>query len=216
MTGNTPSASALPVWRSLLYVPANVRKYVDKAHTRGADAIQLALRPVHERRLRTDQLRDGPTHHLREASVDVHLAAGRVDHGHPDAEVVGVLPVAERSGGAHGSSSRAGWGILRPEAMQEAGRRDEGDRHRGHGWNGSGVTWRRQTRQFLHPCPPRFASMGGPRRRGAWRCLQPRTASASGLAAKSVIIVLFAAREGSAGVGGGRRRDNHAVCRRRS
>lgn len=33
----------LPIWRSLLYVPVNVDKYVDKAHTRGADAIQLDL-----------------------------------------------------------------------------------------------------------------------------------------------------------------------------
>src|SRR3954465_9020303 len=33
----------LPVWRSLLYVPANVEKYVDKAHTRGADCIQVDL-----------------------------------------------------------------------------------------------------------------------------------------------------------------------------
>ncbi|HEX2826485.1 MAG TPA: CoA ester lyase [Burkholderiales bacterium] len=33
----------LPVWRSLMYVPVNVEKYVDKAHTRGADAIQLDL-----------------------------------------------------------------------------------------------------------------------------------------------------------------------------
>lgn len=33
----------LPVWRSLLYVPANVEKYVDKAHTRGADCIQIDL-----------------------------------------------------------------------------------------------------------------------------------------------------------------------------
>ncbi|MSO54638.1 MAG: CoA ester lyase [Rhodospirillales bacterium] len=33
----------LPVWRSLLYVPVNVEKYVEKAHTRGADAIQLDL-----------------------------------------------------------------------------------------------------------------------------------------------------------------------------
>ncbi|MBI4206569.1 MAG: CoA ester lyase [Betaproteobacteria bacterium] len=33
----------LPVWRSLLYVPVNVDKFVDKAHTRGADAIQLDL-----------------------------------------------------------------------------------------------------------------------------------------------------------------------------
>src|SRR5438552_17074088 len=34
---------ALPLWRSLLYVPVNVEKYVDKAHTRGADCIQLDL-----------------------------------------------------------------------------------------------------------------------------------------------------------------------------
>lgn len=33
----------LPVWRSLLYVPVNVEKYVDKAHARGADCIQLDL-----------------------------------------------------------------------------------------------------------------------------------------------------------------------------
>ena len=33
----------LPVWRSLLYVPVNVEKYVDKAHTRGADCIQVDL-----------------------------------------------------------------------------------------------------------------------------------------------------------------------------
>ena len=33
----------LPVWRSLLYVPVNVEKFVDKAHTRAADVIQLDL-----------------------------------------------------------------------------------------------------------------------------------------------------------------------------
>jgi citrate lyase subunit beta/citryl-CoA lyase len=33
----------LPVWRSLMYVPVNVEKFVDKAHTRGADCIQLDL-----------------------------------------------------------------------------------------------------------------------------------------------------------------------------
>ena len=32
-----------PVWRSLLYVPVNVERYVAKAHTRGADAIILDL-----------------------------------------------------------------------------------------------------------------------------------------------------------------------------
>lgn len=33
----------LPVWRSLLFVPTNVERFVDKAHARGADAIQLDL-----------------------------------------------------------------------------------------------------------------------------------------------------------------------------
>ena len=33
----------LPVWRSLLYVPVNVERYVEKAHTRGADCVQLDL-----------------------------------------------------------------------------------------------------------------------------------------------------------------------------
>lgn len=33
----------LPPWRSLLFVPANVEKFVAKAHTRGADAIILDL-----------------------------------------------------------------------------------------------------------------------------------------------------------------------------
>jgi citrate lyase subunit beta/citryl-CoA lyase len=47
----------LPVWRSLLYVPANVEKYVDKAHTRGADCIQVDLEdsvpPAEKDRART-------------------------------------------------------------------------------------------------------------------------------------------------------------------
>jgi len=33
----------LPLWRSSLYVPVNVEKYVSKAHSRGADAIILDL-----------------------------------------------------------------------------------------------------------------------------------------------------------------------------
>jgi citrate lyase subunit beta/citryl-CoA lyase len=33
----------LPVWRSQLFVPVNVRNYVEKAHARGADAIILDL-----------------------------------------------------------------------------------------------------------------------------------------------------------------------------
>ncbi len=37
------AARALPVWRSLLYVPAHVDRFVDKAHLRGADCVQLDL-----------------------------------------------------------------------------------------------------------------------------------------------------------------------------
>ena len=33
----------LPLWRSMLFVPANVERFVDKAHERGADAIILDL-----------------------------------------------------------------------------------------------------------------------------------------------------------------------------
>ena len=40
---DTARRADLPVWRSLLYVPVNVPKYVEKAHTRGADALQLDL-----------------------------------------------------------------------------------------------------------------------------------------------------------------------------
>lgn len=47
----------LPVWRSLLYVPVNVEKYVDKAHARGADCIQVDLEdsvpPAEKDRART-------------------------------------------------------------------------------------------------------------------------------------------------------------------
>ncbi|MGZ9006052.1 MAG: aldolase/citrate lyase family protein, partial [Burkholderiales bacterium] len=47
----------LPVWRSLMYVPVNVDKYVEKAHTRGADVIQLDLEdsvpPAEKERART-------------------------------------------------------------------------------------------------------------------------------------------------------------------
>jgi citrate lyase subunit beta/citryl-CoA lyase len=36
-------AESVPTWRSLLYVPANARRFVDKAHQRGADAVILDL-----------------------------------------------------------------------------------------------------------------------------------------------------------------------------
>lgn len=37
------TTTKLPVWRSMLFIPAHVEKFVDKAHTRGADAIILDL-----------------------------------------------------------------------------------------------------------------------------------------------------------------------------
>lgn len=37
------SNAELPVWRSLLYVPVNVERFVDKAHARGADGVILDL-----------------------------------------------------------------------------------------------------------------------------------------------------------------------------
>jgi len=47
----------LPVWRSLLYVPVNVEKFIDKAHTREADVIQLdledAVPPAEKEKART-------------------------------------------------------------------------------------------------------------------------------------------------------------------
>jgi citrate lyase subunit beta/citryl-CoA lyase len=42
----------LPVWRSALYVPANVPRFIDGAHRRGADAIIVDLEdsvPIAER-----------------------------------------------------------------------------------------------------------------------------------------------------------------------
>ena len=36
----------LPTWRSLLYVPVTEKRFVDKAHERGADAILRRLLAV--------------------------------------------------------------------------------------------------------------------------------------------------------------------------
>ena len=33
----------MPVWRSMLFVPVNVPKFVETAHTRGSDAVILDL-----------------------------------------------------------------------------------------------------------------------------------------------------------------------------
>jgi citrate lyase subunit beta / citryl-CoA lyase len=65
----------MPVWRSLLYVPVNVEKYVDKAHTRGADCIQLDLE---------DSV---PAREKARARTLVADAAGRVRRGGADVVV---------------------------------------------------------------------------------------------------------------------------------
>jgi citrate lyase subunit beta / citryl-CoA lyase len=65
----------LPVWRSLMYVPVNVEKYVEKAHTRGADCIQLDLE---------DSVPPAEKEHARTL---VEKAAARVKRGGADVVV---------------------------------------------------------------------------------------------------------------------------------
>jgi len=71
----------LPVWRSLLYVPVNVEKYVDKAHTRGADCILLDLEdsvPAHEKD-NARKLVAGAAKRVRRAGADVAVRVNRPD-----------------------------------------------------------------------------------------------------------------------------------------
>jgi citrate lyase subunit beta/citryl-CoA lyase len=74
--------SELPVWRSLLYVPVNVEKFVDKAHTRGADCIQLDLE---------DSV---PPAQKAQARTLVEKAAARVRRGGADVVVRINQPLA--------------------------------------------------------------------------------------------------------------------------
>ncbi len=62
----------LPVWRSLLYVPAHVERFVEKAHLRGADGIQLDLEDA------------VPASEKEAARAAVERAAGRVRRGGAD------------------------------------------------------------------------------------------------------------------------------------
>jgi len=43
MQRSTPTTRALPMWRSLLFCPANAERFVARAHMRGADAVILDL-----------------------------------------------------------------------------------------------------------------------------------------------------------------------------
>ena len=69
----------LPVWRSLMYVPVNVDKYVDKAHTRGADVIQLdledAVPPAEKDKART--LVEAAAKKVRRGGADVVVRINR-------------------------------------------------------------------------------------------------------------------------------------------
>lgn len=77
--GTTEMSMELPLWRSLLYVPVNVEKYVDKAHTRGADCIQLDLEdsvPASEKERARLQL-EGAVRRVRAGGADVVVRINR-------------------------------------------------------------------------------------------------------------------------------------------
>ncbi len=73
------TARELPVWRSLMYVPVNVDKYVDKAHTRGADVIQLdvedSVPPAEKDKART--LVEAAAKKVRRGGADVVVRINR-------------------------------------------------------------------------------------------------------------------------------------------
>ena len=76
----------LPVWRSLLYVPVNVEKYVDKAHARGADCIQLDLEdsvPASEKAA-ARKLVPAAAKRVRRAGADVVV---RINHDLAEADL---------------------------------------------------------------------------------------------------------------------------------
>ena len=63
---------ALPIWRSMMFVPVNVQKFIDGAHTRGADVIILDLE---DSILPKDKA---------QARTLVHAAAAKVSRGGAD------------------------------------------------------------------------------------------------------------------------------------
>jgi citrate lyase subunit beta/citryl-CoA lyase len=68
------ASRGLPVWRSLLYVPVNVDRFVNRAHERGADAIKLDLE---------DSIAPSEKNHARTllATVVAKVARGGADVG---------------------------------------------------------------------------------------------------------------------------------------
>ena len=64
-----------PVWRSVLSVPANIDRFVDKAHTRGADCVQLDLEdsvPPQEKKAARKLIEAG-THKVGRGGSDISV-----------------------------------------------------------------------------------------------------------------------------------------------
>jgi citrate lyase subunit beta / citryl-CoA lyase len=103
------TSSPMPVWRSLLYVPINVERFVQKAHTRGADVVQLDLEdsvpPSEKARART--LVESVAPRVRVAGADVVVRINRPlslavrDIEHSVVEGVDALAVTKVAGAAH-------------------------------------------------------------------------------------------------------------------
>ena len=95
MKNNITNIQNNPVWRSLLYVPANNQRFIDKAHTRGADAIILDLE---------DSVPAAERDRARAMLVDSAAAVGRsgadvvVRINRPDAEAKSDLDAAVIAG----------------------------------------------------------------------------------------------------------------------
>lgn len=85
-----------PVWRSLLYVPANNPKFIDKAHTRGADAIILDLEdscPAAERPKAREMLADS-VRACGQAGADVTI---RINHDDWEADIEAAVVAGVRA-----------------------------------------------------------------------------------------------------------------------
>ncbi|MBJ6136094.1 HpcH/HpaI aldolase/citrate lyase family protein [Marinobacter litoralis] len=73
------NAPTLPTWRSLLFVPANNRRFLEKAHTRGADAVIVDLEdsvPFGEKKTARDHL-PVVVHQVTQSGADMLV---RINH----------------------------------------------------------------------------------------------------------------------------------------
>jgi citrate lyase subunit beta / citryl-CoA lyase len=99
----------LPVWRSILYVPVNVDKFVDGAHTRGADVVQLDLEdsipPSQKDKART--LVEKAAVKVRRGGADVAVRINRAlslavrDLEHSICPEVDVVSITKAESGSH-------------------------------------------------------------------------------------------------------------------